>query len=291
MLYSSNMLHILKKEDEYFPWRLKILEDCPDIIYVLGNVSILNEFYLAIVGSRVCDEYGKKITRYLVDGLVQSGVGIVSGLAEGIDTEAHEETLLKHGKTIAILGSGFEYIYPSCNYKLLERIVENGGAIISEYMPDEMPKRFYFPKRNRLVACISEGVIVTQARQKSGALITARLAQKYKKKVFAVPGNLDSNKAKGGNELLQKGAKLVVDVEDILNEFPTYSFKNIIKEKITVPEQYQTIYNLLQENAMSINEISKKTNKSIQEVMVQLTMLEMDGYIKELPGKVYDVKI
>lgn len=180
-------MKVLKREDADFPWRLKILPDCPDILFVLGNTKILNNFSIAVVGSRDCDEYGKMVTEELSRELALRNVCILSGLAEGIDACAHKGALNCNGKTIAVIGNGFENIYPASNKKIVEKIISKGGAIISEYFPDQPPLKSGFPHRNRLVACMSEGTLITEARENSGALITASLAQKYGKKIFVVP--------------------------------------------------------------------------------------------------------
>ena len=284
---------ILKKEDVDFPWRLKGLPDCPDIIFALGNIKILNNFSIAVVGSRLCNEYGIRVTNKIVEDLTNRGICIVSGLAEGIDTYAHRAAIRNNGKTIAVIGNGFENIYPYGNAKLVNEIIEKGGAIISEYFPDQAPLSFCFPHRNRLVACMTEGTLVTQAREDSGALITANLAMKYGKKVFAVPGDITDKKCFGSNRIINCGAKLVRDVNDILAEYSCYNFpiiSNNQQTEIKVPdEKYNEIYKTLESGPMHINEICKKTDKSIQMVLSDLTMLEMQGFIEILPGEYYKI--
>ena len=291
MVELKNKLYILKKEDYNFPWRLRILKDCPDILFVLGNPEILNNFSIAVVGSRICSEYGKRMAEKFSTELVSAGVCIVSGLAEGIDAYAHNATLKQAGKTIAILGGGFANIFPKCNEKLLNDIIERGGAIISEYFPDDVPKSFYFPRRNRLVACMTEGTLVVEAREKSGALITASIAKKYNKKVFVVPSNLDNEKSKGSNGIIKLGAKVTFFTKDILDEFSYYNFKphNIVQEpvEVNVPNEFQSTYMLLKNEPQHLNEICRVSEKNIEQTMAELTMLEMYGYIKQLPGKLY----
>ncbi len=288
-------MKIIKKEDSNFPWRLRVLDDCPDILYVLGNTNILNDFSIAVVGSRICDEYGKSVTETLTKELVMRDVCIVSGLALGIDTYAHKTALKFNGKTIAVIGNGFADIYPSENKELVKEIIENGGAIISEYLPDQEPKNICFPHRNRIVACMTEGTIVTQARNKSGALITAHIAQKHDKKVFAVPGQINDEKNIGSNSLFSSGAKIVLDIKDIMTEFPNYKYmvKNIPiieTNKKEPPEKYKEIYELLSDKPKHITEICKHAQKSAQEVMSDLTLLELTGFIQMLPGGLYKIK-
>ena len=255
-------IHIFRKEDKLFPTRLNILEDCPDILYVLGNAGILNDFAIAIVGSRSCDEYGKSVTEDFSRELAQSGVCVISGLAEGIDTYAHKGALAGNGKTIAVLGSGFAHIFPASNKQLLEEIIESGGAIVSEYLPDQVPMSMCFPRRNRIVAAMTEGTLVTQAREKSGALITAKLARHYGKKLFAVPGDLNNRKRAGSNSLFKMGAKMVVEEKDILNEFPDYHFSAVKKSKKKTsnrlpPEKYANTYLLLQNGPIHMSELCR----------------------------------
>ncbi len=294
MVSYKNKINILQKKDMYFPWRLRILKDCPDVLYVMGNCEILNDFSIAIVGSRKCDDYGKYITKKFAKELAERGVCIISGLAEGIDTCAHKEALNVSGKTIAVLGGGFEKVFPKSNEKLFESIIENGGAVISEYMPDECAKSINFPRRNRIVACMSEGILVTQAREKSGALITANIGMKYNKKIFTIPSNLENNKTSGNNYLIRANAKLVFDTKEILGEFnffePKQISKNVKVSEIHVPEKYKKIYAILSYEPIQINEICRRIGNNTNQVLADLTMLEMQGYITQLPGGNYTLK-
>ena len=282
-------IKILERDENYFPQNLKILTDCPDIIFALGNVEIMNSFSIAVVGSRICDDYGISVTEKIVRELVNRNVCIVSGLAEGIDTIAHKTAIESGGKTIAVIGSGFGNIYPSSNKKLVSEIIESGGAIISEYFPDQHCMRQLFPMRNRIVACMTEGTIVTEAREKSGALITAEIAKHYEKKLFAVPGNIFSIKNKGNNLLIKSGAKIVLDIDDVMNEFPNYNYDYLGDEKDTlnVDEEFKYLYEIINDSAIHINEISRLANKSIKEIMGDITLLEMSGAIISLSGGYY----
>lgn len=284
-------VRILRKENIDFPWRLRILEDCPDVIYVMGNQRILNDFSIAVVGSRKCDEYGRIVTEKFSSELAASNVCIISGLAEGIDTIAHQSALKVKGKTIAVLGGGFEKIFPESNIELFHDIVCFGGAVISEYPPDEIPKSMNFPRRNRIVACMSDGTLVTQARAKSGALITANIAKKYNRKLFTIPANLENRNSEGTIQLIKQNAKIVFEVEDVLEEFKYYKYAPKEIEKTSgekkIPEKYQEIYSVLRKETLQANEICRKTGKSIGQVLVDLTMMEMQGYIKQAPGGRY----
>lgn len=288
MIELQYKMNIIKKEDETFPQNLKVLSNCPDIIYVLGNTKILNDFSISVVGSRVCDDYGIEVTKRIVKELVKRNICIVSGLANGIDTIAHYTAIENGGKTIAIIGCGFGNIYPSNNNKLLKEIIEHGGAIISEYLPDQMPLKQCFPHRNRLVACFSESIIVTEAREKSGAIITASIAKQYKKNVYIVPGEITNSKCRGSNYLIRDGAKVILNVNDSLENFPQ---ENILidnkKTDLIIDDKYKDTYELIEDKPKNINEICKLSAFSAQKVMTDLTLMEMDGIIKSLPGGYY----
>ena len=205
--------------NEKYPKRLKEIYNPPKKIYVLGNVKILNDIGIAIVGARKATEYGKKVALKLSEDLSKRKIVIISGLAKGIDSYAHIGTLnVQNGRTIAVLGSGIKEIYPKENIELARQIIRNGGCLISEYSPDEEPNKINFPERNRIISALSKGVIVVEASEKSGALITADLALEQGREVFSVPGDIYSRTSVGTNKLIQQGAKLVTSFEDVLEE-------------------------------------------------------------------------
>lgn len=206
-------------ESEDYPQQLRDIYDAPSQIYVLGNKEILKQKGVAIVGSRKATEYGKKVALQFAKALSEKGIHIISGLALGIDTYAHLGTLQSNyiGKTIAVLGSGLNEIYPKQNIELARRIIKSGGCIISEYPIGTKPEKLHFPQRNRIISGLSKGVIVVEANEKSGALITADFALEQGKEVFAVPGNICNNTSKGTNNLIKQGAKLVSGYEEIFD--------------------------------------------------------------------------
>ena len=206
-------------EDENYPRLLKEIYDPPQQLYCLGESKAREKFPLAVVGTRKISFYGRKTTEYLVNGLCQAGLTIVSGLALGVDGLAHQIALENGTKTIAVLGSGLDTVYPPAHKKLAKRIVDSGGALVSEYPPKTQPSKMTFPARNRIVAGISLGVLVIEAPMKSGALITARFALEQGREVFAVPGSIYSENSQGCNLLIKTGAKPVTKVEDILETF------------------------------------------------------------------------
>ena len=212
-------MKVIYKDDKAYPKMLQKINEPPKKLFVLGDERILNGFCIGIVGSRRCTKYGEDIAKSLAFNLAKYNVNIVSGMARGIDSVAHIGTIMGNGKTIAVLGSGFNHIYPKENIGLLKDIINSGGAVITEYEADVLPIPENFPKRNRIISGLSKGIVVVEAGKRSGSLITAELALEQGKEVFAVPGNVTSKMSKGTNELIKDGAKLVENVKDILEEF------------------------------------------------------------------------
>lgn len=216
-------MKVINKRDENYPKALLNISNPPENLFVLGNEKILDNFGIAIVGSRKCTKYGEEIAKSLAYNLSKHNVNVISGMAKGIDSAAHIGTIIGKGKTIAVLGSGFKHIYPKENIKLLQDIINSGGAIITEYEEDILPMPENFPKRNRIISALSQGVVVVEAGKRSGSLITAEIALEEGKEVFAVPGNIISKTSKGTNELIKDGAKLVENVIDILEEYSYFN--------------------------------------------------------------------
>lgn len=279
---------IITPTDTNYPMALKTIANIPRQLYVMGDDKILNDTCFSIIGSRTCTERGKKVAEEMAKKLCEYNVCIVSGLALGIDTAAHRGALLAGGKTIAILGSGFEHIYPERNISLAENILKNGGALVTEYPPEEPVKSMHFPKRNRIVSGLSIGTLVVEAHYRSGTSITAKLAAKQGRKVFAIPSGIGEKYGVITNELIKKGAILTRNIEDIIKE---YDFLQKIERKkeseLTVPQEYKEIYDILSTKEMQIEEIRKRTKKDAKEINYLLTMMELEGYIKQLPGKFY----
>lgn len=218
-------MKVINKRDENYPKALLNISNPPENLFVLGNEKILDNFGIAIVGSRKCTKYGEEIAKSLAYNLSKHNVNVISGMAKGIDSAAHIGTIMGKGKTIAVLGSGFKHIYPKENMELLKDIINSGGAVITEYEEDTLPKPENFPKRNRIISALSQGVVVVEAGKRSGSLITAEIALEEGKEVFAVPGNIISKTSKGTNELIKDGAKLVENVRDILEEYPYFNIE------------------------------------------------------------------
>ena len=210
-------------EKEY-PQQLKNIYDPPQCLYVLGNKNILKQRGIAIVGSRKCTNYGKEMAIKISEELSKNKINIISGLAIGIDSYAHfgnikiQNNKNEYGKTIAVLGSGIDQIYPKQNVELARKIIQTGGCIISEYPIGTMPKKEHFPQRHRIISGLSIGVVIVEAQEKSGALITADFAIEQGREVFAVPGDVNKKESVGSNQLIKDGAKMVTSIIDILEE-------------------------------------------------------------------------
>lgn len=273
----------IKREDTNYPNRLAQIQNPPEKLYVEGNETILNQDAIAIVGTRNCTRYGEKCTSKFARELSKKGICIVSGLARGIDTIAHINSMEEEGKTIAVLGSGFNNIYPEENQYLYQKIIANGGCIVTEYPPETPVDKARFPKRNRIISGLSMGVLVIEARYRSGTSITAKQAIIQHKEVFCVPHPLDNPTGYIPNLLISQGAQLVTSGNDILkyyNEEEQYQNQKI-------PQDYQEIYSLIGQLPISANSITKILHIDIAKVTESLFMLELDGFIKQLPGNVY----
>ena len=282
-----NNVKILNHDHPDFPNKLKEIENPPEILFALGNTKILNDTSIAIVGSRKCSDYGKSCAFNLANDISKNNIRIVSGLAEGIDTYAHKGSILN--KTIAVIGSGFNHIYPHSNKKLINEIIANDGVILTEYFFDLPAYPFNFPRRNRIVAALAEGIVVIEAGENSGALITVDIAQKLNKKIYVVPANVDNTYSKGSNKLLHSNVKVALSATDILEDFidNQLATKNI---SIDVPKEYEDIYNILKKVHLSADELSKNLKLPISNINSSLTMMELSGYIYKLTDGKFKIK-
>lgn len=278
------MVQKISLKDQDYPRLLKEIQNPPETIYVRGSLKP-EDLCFAVVGTRKPSAYGVEATKYFTRGLSEAGFTIVAGLALGVDAIAHQEALNCGKRTIAVLGSGVDQLTPITNQRLGEKIIEN-GAVISEF-PIGMPAMpHHFPQRDRIMSGLSYGVLVIEAREKSGALITARSALEQGREVFGVPGEIFSLSSKGVNKLIQEGAKLVSSVEDIVEEFQNLPE---VYEKVSgqtslfaLPENEKLIFEVL-DNAKTSEEIVLKTNLSSGEVNSLLTMLELKDLVKRRP--------
>jgi len=278
-------------EDKNYPKLLKKNKDAPKVLYYRGKIEN-EENCFAIVGTRMCSPYGKQVALEIAGDLAETGLTIVSGLAPGIDTFVHTATVERNKRTIAVLGTGVDEksIYPQSNLKLAEKILETGGALISEYPAGTRGTQFTFPQRNRIISGLSLGVLVVEAKEKSGALITADWAKKQGRKVFAVPGPIHSSNSKGPHYLIKTGAKLVENANDILKELNLELLKSDINKKIkgeTIEENL--ILGALEEGGLDIEKLIERTKLSAAKVASTLAILEIKGEVKNLGGNIYAI--
>lgn len=215
---NENNIEIINIHDKSYPDKLKVIYDPPIVLYIKGNKNILNEKAMAIVGCRMCTKYGENIANKLAYNLSLNNINVISGLARGIDSCAHKGTLKTNGKTIAVVGCGLDRVYPTENKTLFNEIINNNGAIISEYIIGTKPLAKNFPRRNRIISGLSDGVIVVEAREKSGTLITVDFALEQGKNIYAVPGNIDNLNSYGTNDLIKQGAKIITNFQDIYED-------------------------------------------------------------------------
>ena len=271
-----------------YPTGLKNLANPPFVIYLQGSLN-WGERLIAVVGTRRMTSYGEQVTESLVTELVLAGVTVVSGLARGIDGVAHRAAIKAGGKTIGVLGSGHACFYPAENAQLSGRMVETGGAIVSEYPPETTPQPGFFPARNRLITALSRGVVVVEGGLKSGSLITARLAADQGKEVFAVPGPIFNPGSQGPAFLVQSGAKLVTKAADILEEFgwdqEARGLDSPNKPSYTIHEQQ--IIDFLQTGPVHVNLLARKLNWPVGEVTGLLTMMELKKIVLHMGSTSY----
>lgn len=282
---------IIEYCSKLYPEKLRKIENPPSRLYVLGNEKILNDNAISVVGSRTNTKYGEKMCKLFTKGLVEYNINIISGLAIGIDEIAHKTCLENGGKTIAVIPSGLNNIYPTQNKKLAKEILNNGGILISEYEPNTEANSKKFLERNRIVAGLGLGTLVVEAGYRSGTRVTVKYTVEQGKKVFCIPSNLDNIKGKSTNELIRKGAILVTKVDEIIEEYKDIEFtkKEIVHKDIflNIPKELHNIYKILNEKPKDMNEIILLSGESVNEVNYKLMLLEMEGLIKELPGQRY----
>ncbi len=268
--------------DKEYPKLLAEIYDPPIILYCRGNIKLLDSICLAIVGSRKHTYYSKSVLESVIPLLVSAKMTIVSGLALGVDGLAHYLTLENSGNTIGVLGSGVDNIYPTANHQLAARILESGGLILSEYPPGSRPYKSNFPLRNRIIAGLSVGTLIIEARHDSGSLITAGLANEYGREVFSVPGNIDNFASEGTNTLIKQGAKMVTSADDILSELNIESIspENLLLEPQNKEEEL--IFSLLEKGALPVDKIAKETSLDIVTINSLMSVLEISGKVEKI---------
>jgi len=293
---------ILTKADNAYPERLIELPDSPLCLYIRGSLEVFNKNSIAIVGSRRITNYGKRMAEYLASSAAYASWSVISGLAFGTDAVAHEATINAKGLTAAVLGGGLARIFPQENIPLARKIVDSGGALISEFPMEFPPNRRSFPMRNRIISGLSLGTIVVEAGTGSGALITAKFALEQGRSVFAVPGEADNPQARGCNKLIKDGAKLVENFDDVLEEFEF--LPGVIREenRKSYDEENQIVLDEsnLSEDELKILEILKIENKNIENIAIEtkitpgkllaiLMNMEMKKIVIQYPGKIFGI--
>lgn len=294
ILSAKNKIRELGLTGEGYPTNLKYIYDPPPALYIKGNIIPQDNIAIAVVGSRQASYYGLKNAQELAFELAAGGITIISGLARGVDSAAHRGALKAGGRTIAVLGSGLNMIYPEENKGLAEEISRN-GAVVSEFPQDTPPHRHNFPRRNRIISGLSLGVLVVEAAKRSGALITVGFALEQGREVFALPGKIDSFTSQGTHDLIKQGAKLVESTEDIIEELEPLRACQVnqteseSKAKIepNLPEEEKQVYSCLSCEPLHIDELAQKVNLSYGRLLTCLLKLEYKKLVKELPGKTF----
>ena len=273
-----------------YPKSLRNIDTPPFVIYYKGNIKLMKDDCFGIVGTRHITSYGKMATEKFCHGLVDAGYVIVSGLASGVDTCAHQNALNYHGQTIAVLAGGIDEIYPATNTELAKKIVESGGLVLSETRPLRRAEAYMFPIRNRIIAGLSSGILVVEAGEKSGALHTKNYALDYGKDVFAVPGSVFSIASVGTNRMISNGqAKAVCDIRDIIGD---RKLRDVTFDKTceNVSMDEQVVIELLRSGEKTFQELVDLSHIETKRLNSLLTMLTIRGIIKKLAGNVYFLK-
>jgi DNA processing protein len=290
--------HLVTWDEPHYPPRLREIYDPPPLLYVLGNVGLLNRHAISVVGSRRPTPYGNQMAQRLAKDLANCGLVIASGLARGIDSCAHKGALSSDtGATIGVLGCGIDVVYPKENKKIFEEITQR-GAVITEFPMGTFPAPQNFPIRNRIIAGMSLGVLVVEGAQYSGSLITARLAMEFGREVYGVPGNATQPSSFGPNQLIKQGAKLVTSWEDVIEELPTPVRSQLLPVEAANSEERakllheslapaeRTLYDLLREDeSRHIDDMVELSGLTSSEVLAALFGLELKGVVRQLPGK------
>jgi DNA processing protein len=271
-----------------YPILLKNIADSPPTLYVRGTLTPQDEWALAVVGTRQASSYGKECTRYLVSGLAKNGITVVSGLAYGIDTEAHQTAINMGGRTLAVLGCGVDIIYPTENKKLGQAIIEH-GALVSEYPLGTNPESGNFPRRNRIISGLSLGVLFVEGTIQSGARITTDYALEQGREVFAVPSSILRKSGSGPNYLIQNGAKLVMEVNDILEELNLTMVSQHAEARAIIPENEveATLLKQLSTDPIHVDDLGQATGLTAPEIASVLTLMELKGMVRQVGGMNY----
>ncbi len=279
-------IEIIRAGEPDYPALLKEIRDYPKQLYYIGNPAVLNSRCVSVVGSRTATVYGKTMAEQISGRLAERGITVVSGMAVGIDSSAHRGALSVRGKTAAVLGCGVDVCYPPEN-RGLKAAIEGNGIVISEYPPGTPAERYHFPNRNRIISGISEMTVVIQARNRSGALITAELAAEQGREVYALPGNIDSQYNLGTNKLIKEGAIPIISVDDVLEPLGLKKVSRIEAEEKLSETELEIFLLLEQRGEMSIDEVCMYINRTPAYVNPILSVMEMKGFIFSAIGKIF----
>ena len=283
----NKLIHVIGLEDCGYPAALREIHGPPPVLYAMGNIGLLGlEFdkTIGVVGTRKPTPYGRKMTESIVGDISDAGVTIVSGMAKGIDAIAHKTSLAKGGNTIAVLGCGCDIIYPKSNSFIYEEIKKNEGLIISEFKPGTKPLKHHFPRRNRIISGLSTGVLVVEAGEKSGSLITARYANEQGRIVMCLPGNVTNPLSKGSFKLLKEGATPISCAKDILFELNVQPIRGEMSNNLVSTTLEKSLAMI---EPATADQISSLLNTDVYDIMLQLTLLEVKGRVKRLAGGLY----
>lgn len=281
-------VQVMTWQSPEYPEHLRNIYHPPPVLYLRGALLSADAWSVAVVGTRRATVYGREATKQLAGGLARAGVTVVSGLARGIDAVAHQAALDAGGRSIAVLGSGVDVVYPAENRRLMQQIIER-GAVLSEYALGTPPEASNFPPRNRLISGLSLGVVIVEAASRSGALITADFAAEQGRDVFAVPGNMFNRSSLGCNRLIQQGAKLVLCVEDILEELNLTMVAQQQEVQAAVPENQteSLVLSFLSADPTHVDELVRRTDLSVSEVSSTLALMELKGMVRQVGGMNY----
>jgi DNA processing protein len=280
-------IELLFGDDERYPSLLKSIDDPPYLLYCMGDIGTLALPCVAVIGTRHPSGYGSDMAKTIASTLAQAGVCVVSGLAIGIDAQAHASTLHKGGKTVAVLGSGLGAPYPPENVGLFREILKSGGTVISEYPPDARPHTFHFPHRNRLISGLSRGVVFVEGRIKSGGMITVRTALDQGREVFAVPGNIGQYYAEGPNAIIREGAVMITSPSDILEDLGLAQTAHQPSPDQNAAVETDGILLALRKEAMGMDALAEATGLSADALIARLCILEINGDIARESGNTY----
>lgn len=278
------------RSDKDYPQLLSQITDPPDLLFYQGSLSGLKEKSIAIVGSRRETRYGREQAFKIAKELAAQGITIVSGLARGIDTAAHQGALAAGGCTVGVLGSGIKRMYPKDNAALASKMIESGGAVVSEFTPKAEPMAFRFPFRNRVVSGLSHGVLLIEARENSGTLITVGHALAQGREVFCLPGPVDAPGSIVPHRMLREGARLITCASEILEDMGWAKQKSV--EQLEIPishltDEQRRLYDSLRDEPKDFNELSQLLGLDVAKLNVLLTQMELEGHIEMLPGRVF----